>query len=137
MVYVATTSDYVYAFDADTNGGANANPLWQVSLLTNSTPSGTLTNVVGVWGTPVIDPSSNTIYLVSSEAQGSTPIFRFHALDITTGAEKFGGPLQIQATVAGTGVGSTGGVVTFDPTYHRQRPGLLLQNGIVYAPSAP
>ena len=81
----------------------------------------------------MIDPVSKTMYLVSSEVQGSTPIFRFHALDITTGAEKFGGPLLIQASVAGTGVGSTGGVVTFNPTYHRQRPGLLLLNGVVYA----
>ena len=133
VVYVATTSDYVYAFDADTNGGANANPLWQASLLTNSTPAGTLTSVVGVWGTPVIDPSTKTMYLVSSEIQGTAPIFRFHALDITTGAEIFGGPLQIKASAPGTGVGSTGGVVTFDPTYHRQRPGLLLLNGVVYA----
>ena len=71
-----------------------------------------------MWGTPVIDPSTNTMYLVSSETQTHAPIFRFHALDITTGAEKFGGPLQIQASVPGTGIGSTGGVLTFNPTYH-------------------
>ena len=93
VVYVATDTDMVYAFDADTNGGANANPLWQVSLLTNSTPAGTLSNNSGVWGTPVIDLASIALYLVSSEKQGTAPIFRFHALDITTGAEKFGGPL--------------------------------------------
>ena len=133
VVYVATDGDTVYAFDADANGGADAGPLWQVSLLTNSTPAGTLTNNVGVWGTPVIDLASKTMYLVSSELQGGAPIFRFHALDITTGAEKFGGPLQIKASVAGTGSGSVGGELAFDPTYHRQRPGLLLLNGVVYA----
>ena len=42
VVYVATAGDTVYAFDADSNGGTNANPLWQVSLLTNTTPAGTL-----------------------------------------------------------------------------------------------
>ncbi len=132
VVYVATSADAVYAFDADTNGGANAKSLWQVSLLTNSTPSGTLTGAAGVWGTPVIDPSTNTMYLVSSETQDTTPIFRFHALDITTGAEKFGGAIQIQGSLLGTGTGSNAGVLTFNPTYHYQRPSLLLLNGIIY-----
>ncbi len=141
VVYVATGSskygseepasgdDDVYAFDADTNGGSNAAPLWHTSLLANTT----LTPLSGVWGTPTIDLASQAIYLVSSELQGTVPIFRFHALDITTGAEKFGGPVQIEASVPGTGSDSTGGVLTFDPTYQKQRAGLLFLNGVVYA----
>jgi hypothetical protein len=132
VVYVATEGDMVYAFDADTNGGGNANPLWQISLLTNATPAGTLQVAVGVLGTPVIDPTSNTMYLVSREVQNSTYIFRVHALDITTGAEKFGGPYQVQASVPGTGAASVNGVLTFNPQITFQRPGLLLLNGVVY-----
>ena len=56
VVYVATARDSVYAFDANSNGGTSATPLWQVSLLTNTTPAGTLTNEYGVMSTPVIDP---------------------------------------------------------------------------------
>jgi Legume lectin domain/Chitobiase/beta-hexosaminidase C-terminal domain len=133
VVYVATNQDIVYAFDADTNGGANASPLWQVSLLTNSPAWKNLTFDSGVWGTPVINLAAKTMWLVSSEYQGTTPIFRLHALDITSGAEKFGGPIQITASLAGTGSGSVGGVLTFDPNFQKQRPGLLLQNGTVYA----
>ena len=80
----------------------------------------------------MIDLASQTMYLVSSEFQGSVPIYRLHALDITTGAEKFGGPVQIQASVPGTGSGSAGGMLTFNPTYQLQRPGLLFLNGVVY-----
>jgi hypothetical protein len=143
VVYVATYNDYVYAYDADSNGGIDAAPLWQVSLLTNTAPAGTYSPVRGVTGTPVIDastsssdPASQTMFLVSSDMQGTTPIFRLHALDITTGAEKFGGPFPIQATVNGTGSGSTGGKLAFDPLYHLQRSGLLLLNGVVYVPFA-
>jgi hypothetical protein len=132
VVYVATAGDTVYAFDADTNGGSNANPLWKASLLTNSTPAGTFTNGFGIVGTPVIDLSSSTMYVVSSENEGSTPINRLHALDITTGAEKLGGPVQIQATIPGTGAGSVAGVLTFDELIQQQRPGLLFLNGVVY-----
>ena len=71
VVYVATTGDVVYAFDADNNGGINATPLWKVSLLTNTTPSGTYSYQIGITGTPVIDLSSKTMFLVSSEIQGS------------------------------------------------------------------
>jgi hypothetical protein len=133
VVFVATTADMVYAFDADSNGGDSANALWQTNLLTNTTPSGTLSINNGVWGTPAINLANQTMYLVSSEYQGSAQIFRLHALDITTGAEKFGGPIQIQAAVPGTGSGSSGGTLTFNPAYQLQRPGLLSLNGVVYA----
>ncbi len=129
-----SVGDYVYAFDADTNGGIAANPLWQVSLLTNTAPAGTYTVNYGVLGTPAIDLGTQTMYLVSSEFQGTAQIYRLHALDITTGAEKFGGPIQIQASIPGTGSGSSGGVLTFNPTYQLQRAGLLFLNGVVYIP---
>ncbi|AXC12773.1 hypothetical protein ACPOL_3488 [Acidisarcina polymorpha] len=132
VVYVATANDYVYAFDADNNGGGNARPLWSVSLLTNTTPAGTYTSEFGVIGTPSINLTTKTIYLVSSEARGSTFLFRLHALDLSTGAEKFGGPVPIEGTIEGTGNGSTGGKLTFDPGSQYQRAGLLLLNGVVY-----
>ena len=140
VVYVGTTTDWVYAFDADTNGGINANPLWKISLLTNTAAAGTYTANFGVVGTPVIDPTTNTMYLVSSESfvassgsQTPTYVARLHALNITTGAETEAGPIQIQASVPGTGSGSVGGMLTFNPQIHQQRPGLLLLNGVVYA----
>lgn len=130
VVYVGTSTDDVYAFDGNNNGGINAGPLWHVSLLTNT--GGTYTNRAGILGTPVIDLPSSTMYVVSSETQNSIDIFRLHALDITTGAEKFGGPVLIQASVPGTGTGSSGGVLTFDGSYELDRPGLLFLNGVVY-----
>jgi LysM repeat protein len=148
VVFIATEHDGVYAFDADSNTGANANPLWQVSLLiaaygavagATTVPStdvdapNDIKPEIGITGTPVIDPSTNTLYVVGkTKESGTTYVQRLHALDITTGAEKFGGPKKIQASVTGTGSGSTGGVVTWDPLWENQRPGLLLLNGIVY-----
>ena len=143
VLYVATgsyingipqtvTGDIIYAFDADTNGGLNATPLWQTSLQNNSTPGTAYQWELGVIGTPVIDPSTNTMYLVSAEVQNGSDVHRLHALDITTGAEKFGAPIQIHASVPGTGSGSTNSVVTLDDESHLQRPGLLLVNGVLY-----
>ncbi len=132
VVFMATDGDRVYAFDADSNGGTNAKPLWSVSLLTNTAPAGKYALNLGVYGTPVIDLSTNTMYLASSEIQGTSDVFRVHALDITTGAEKFGAPVGIQGAVPGTGSGSSRGVLAFDPSLHNQRPGLLLLNGVVY-----
>ena len=54
---------------------------------------------------------------------------RLHALDVTTGSEKFGGPVVIQARVKGSGDGSVDGFVYFDPLRNNQRSGLLLANG--------
>jgi len=145
VVFVATENDSVYAFDADSNGGTNASPLWMASLLTAahgaasgatafpaSELSADITPLVGITGTPVIDPSSNTLYVVSKTLEGGNAVQRLHALDVTTGNEKFGGPVVITATVAGTGNGSVSGQLTFDTMWENQRPALLLVNGIVY-----
>ena len=61
-----------------------------------------------------------------------TYVQRLHCLDITTGAEKFGGPVVIQPSVSGTGAGSHDGTVEFDPFLQNQRPALLLDSGLVY-----
>src|SRR5260370_2926335 len=82
-------------------------------------------NQVGILGTPVIDPSSNTIYFAAKTyGTGSGPAaYSLHALDVTSGLEKFGGPASISATV---------GTSTFTAINYIQRPGLLLSNGNVY-----
>ena len=135
VVYVVTSSqDSVYAFDADDNGGINARPLWLTQLSNISPPGVTYHAHFGIVGTPVIDPSSQTMYVVTDDVQGSTRLQRLHALDITTGAEKLGGPVQIQGSVAGSGAGSSAGTLQFSPEYEQQRAGLLLLNGVLYVP---
>jgi Chitobiase/beta-hexosaminidase C-terminal domain/Bacterial lectin len=145
VVFVATENDSVYAFDADSNGGANASPLWQASMLAASHGAAAgatafpaselaadISPLVGITGTPVIDPTTKTLYLVSKSLENGSSVQRLHALDVTTGNEKFGGPVVVTATVAGTGNGSVSGQLTFDSMWENQRPGLLLLNGIVY-----
>jgi hypothetical protein len=129
VIVGTTTKDLIYAFDADTNGGIAGAPLWTANLLAEG--SGLSANY-GVVGTPVIDLTAQKMYVVSSEYQGGNPIFRLHGLSILTGAEVAGSPVLIQASVPGTGTGSNGGVLTFNPQYEFQRPGLLLQNGVIY-----
>jgi hypothetical protein len=83
-------------------------------------------------GTPVIDTASGTLYVVARTKESGKYYQKLHALDITSGAEKFGGPVVIQATVSGTGTGSSGGTIAFDPLIQNQRSALLFQNGLVY-----
>jgi hypothetical protein len=148
VVFVATEHDSVYAFDADGNLGPNSKPLWQITLLDSAhgvAAGATATPVpasdmgetdlvpeVGITGTPVIDPATNTIYLVGKIKENGVDLARLHALDIATGAEKFGGPVLLAASVPGNGNGSSGGMLKFDPKWTNQRTGLLLLNGIVY-----
>ena len=146
VVFVATENDSVYAFDADNNGGANALPLWQISFLTSShgaasgattIPNGDVSStdiqpVIGITATPVIDPSTNTLYLVGATKENGSYFQRLHALDVTTGAEKFGGPVALSGSVSGTGNGSSGGTLNFDMKWENNRAALLLLNGIVY-----
>ena len=147
VVFVATGHDSVYAFDADNDSGSNALPLWQRSFINpaagvTSVPSADvgctdLLPEIGVTSTPVIDPVSGTIYVEAKTEEvtnGVTTFFhRLHALDVATGAEKFGGPVAIQVSVPGTGDGNDGaGNVPFEPMTHMNRPGLLLNQGVVY-----
>src|SRR5579862_2772582 len=151
VVFVATMADSVYAFDAD-SAGSTCVPLWHSSMLDSahgatsgetSVPSygpgflvgqgaGDIAPEVGVTSTPVIDLSTNTIYVLSKSVVPSGPSFyqRLHALDLMTGKEKFSGPVTIQGTYPGTGDGSS--TTTFVPQQENQRSGLALANGVVY-----
>lgn len=105
VLFAATENDTVYAFDADSNAGSNASPLWKTSLLqAGETPitNGTIQPVEGITSTPAIDTTTNTMYVVSAQSSASGGTFRLNALDITTGNQKPGSPITLQATVAGT-----------------------------------
>ena len=137
LLYVETEHGSVYGFDAD--GGTL---LWQISTLaageSTSDDHGCsqITPEIGVTSTPVIDPKAGphgTIYVVAMSKDGSGNYHqRLHALDVTTGAEEFGGPQNIQASFPGTGDNSSGGNVVFAPGQYAERAGLLLLNGVVY-----
>jgi hypothetical protein len=136
VLYLATMNNFVYAYDADQPGP----PLWvfnAATVLAGATPvpfpviAGTgadenLFGNVGIQSTPVIDPNSQTIYLVTRTLESTRQVFRLHALDISTGAEKFGGSVPITATYT---VGGT--TLNFDPSVHAQRLSLTLADGNV------
>ena len=139
-VYVATNNDTVYAFDADSASGATAEPLWMTSILTYSPPGAIPVPITvtggfnttgftqhGIISTPVIDPSTNTMYVVADTYENQLVMHRLHALDVRTGQEVLGGPTTIAATYTLNGV-----VTTFQGQYQMQRPGLLLANGHIY-----
>jgi hypothetical protein len=143
VVYVATEHDSVYAFDADKK--RKCKPLWKHSFLnkrkkvTTVPPSALggepdLVPEVGITGTPVVDPSSGTLYVVAETLERGVVVQRIHALDIRTGKEKLGGPVSIDSSIAvpGNGAGSSAGQVPFDATTQNQRSGLLLSGGVVY-----
>ena len=143
IVYVATEHDSVFAFDAD---GTSSQPIWKDSFIdpangVTTVPASDVSSVpdipneIGITATPVIDPSTNTMYVLvnTKEVVGGTTsyVYRLHALDIATGAEKIT-PVVVQGSVPGTGPGSVNGVLTFNPLRQLGRPGLLLSGGVVY-----
>ncbi len=152
VLYVATEHDGLFAFDADPVGNACVK-LWSVNLIDAAhggvagestvpngptvTPpligngDGDLQPEVGVTGTPVIDPATNILYVVTkSVVLGTANTFyqRLHAVDITSGAEKAGSPIVISGSYTPAG----GTAVTFDSQQHLQRTGLTFANGNVY-----
>ena len=147
VVFVATENDSLYAFDADYKSSA---PLWHRSFLRSKSvtpvPCGTDGNTTdiscnvfpyyGITGTPVINPATNTMYLVVRTAETVLGVVtyyqRLHAVNILTGADKFGGAVAITGSVPGTGTGCNGGTCTFDPLADIQRTGLLFLNNTVY-----
>jgi archaellum component FlaF (FlaF/FlaG flagellin family) len=146
VVYVATEGDSLFAFDAD-------NPpllLWHTNFLTQGSvttiPStdlaqaggGNLVPQIGITSTPVIDSALNAIFVVAAtkEYQSGSGTYqwvqRLHGLDLATGAEISNSPTMIQASVPGSGSGTSGGNISFNALLENQRPGLLLLDGVVY-----
>jgi hypothetical protein len=151
VIIVATQHESLYAFDAD---ATPCTTLWHVDLIDSAhggtsgetaVPSagagalvgsgyGDISPEVGITGTPVIDPTTNTLYVVSKSVNPSTQFFqRLHAIDLTTGNERTA-PFSIGSSISvpGTGAGSVAGQVAFDPRNENQRPGLVLSNAVVY-----
>jgi hypothetical protein len=132
VVFVATENDSVYAFDAQTGA-----MLWHVSLLgAGESPSDDrgcdqVTPEIGVTATPVIDPGAGpngAIYVVAMSKRGGTYYQRLHALDLTSGAELFNGPVTVNPTYSS----AAGGEKTFAPGQYEERAALLLENHTVY-----
>jgi hypothetical protein len=121
VVFVATENDTVYAFDAD---GLQSAPLWTKSLgvpVPKHDEEG-VSPLLGITSTPVIDITSNTMYVLAEANNG--PFF-LHALDLTTGAEKFTGPVNVTGSVPGSGWDNSGGTINLEPACY-QRTGLAL-----------
>jgi iron transport multicopper oxidase len=127
---VATEANKVYGLNPAT-GAQRWSPL---SLGTPWNPNdihcGDLTPNIGVTSTPVIDTSTNTAYMThKTYVSGSSGPARWYmdAIEMATGREKAGWPVEL----SGTAQNAPG--QTFHPTTQMQRPGLLLNNGVVYA----
>jgi len=145
VLFIATEHNTVYALDAD-NSGALGGVLWSTNLgLSAATPTTDfgnrygspmqytdITPEVGITGTPVIDLTTGTLYVDSFTHQGASYFHRIHALNITNGTEQPFGPVLVSASVPGTGVGSSGGVVPFVHKQQIQRSGLVLAGGILF-----
>ena len=136
-LYVVTEHDSVYAFDADTG-----QQMWKVSLLGNGETTSDARNCgqvvpeIGITSTPVIARGNGphgTIYVVAMSKDAANNYHqRLHALDMTTGAEQFNGPVEVQASYPGAGDNSNGTSVIFDPKQYKERAALLLLNGVIY-----
>ncbi|MDE1178694.1 MAG: hypothetical protein PW789_19135 [Edaphobacter sp.] len=142
VVFIVTEHDSVYAFDAY---GKPSTPLWHVSFVHGDVDTVPASDVmcpftqpeVGITSTPVIDAKSGILYVLARTKDPSLPAKvqyqqKIHALSVTSGAEKLGGPVEIKASAQGTGAGSQVTRVAFDPLRENPRAGLLLSNGLVY-----
>lgn len=144
VLFVATEHDSVYAFDASRPGEP---PLWRVNFLDRKRGITTvpaqdvlcpfIQPEVGITSTPVIDLRKGTLYVLARTMIGHTLTHdeyfqHLHALSIATGAQKFGGPKLISASVPGRGAGTANGRVRFDALRENPRAALVLTNGTVY-----
>lgn len=146
VVYVATVNNSLYAFDADSPTAAK--PFWHAGqeVFGQPVPKAELTDMppdqpylnfestVGIVATPVIDPATNTIYVVANSKKNGEHRFRLHAFDLATGREKteMHSPVTIEAMYPGGGFGTSDGKIRFRPRKMLNRPGLLLVDGVLY-----
>ncbi|HWD91910.1 MAG TPA: hypothetical protein VG938_06130 [Verrucomicrobiae bacterium] len=138
VVFVATEHNSVYAFDADSNTGANGGLLWQVNLGPSAQvpspelPFNAIKPEVGITGTPVIDAASQTLYVDAFTEEGTNFIHRVHALSLVDGSEKPFSPVVVAASVHGVGAGSAKGILPFQAVQQLQRSALTLAGGVLY-----
>jgi hypothetical protein len=139
LFFAATSTNEVYAFDADDPN--NADPVWKAGplgttrLLNEGEICRETIGTVGITSTPVIDVARQTMYVVARHwAHGGAPVpgkidlagdNYLHALNLSDGT-----PRVPAVKIAGTDPRTN---MTFDPTVQRNRPGLLLIDDIVYA----
>lgn len=140
VVFIATMNDSVYAFDADTftqlwhvTSGLGTGPMPAQATCPGSFYTGP---TLGILSTPVIDPTTNTLYVVSAEPDypGSTQWYhhRLSALDVTTGNYKYRSPINISASTPGTAPDSVNGVIPMNQNNLIQRSALLLSGGTLF-----
>jgi hypothetical protein len=135
VVFIATENDSVYAYDSDSGA-----LLWHVSLLgageaVKDVPSSGCQQVeptIGITSTPVIDRGAGAhgiIYLIAMSLSSASNTYhqRLHALDVSTGAEALGGPVDIAASYP-----TLGGTTSFDAAQYVERAALLLVSGTLY-----
>ena len=148
VIFIADQHDSVYAFDADTNGGANSGPLWQVSLISTAhgaaagattvptgdvqSAPGDITPEIGISSTPAIDLNAGTLFVVAKSKENGNYVQRLHALNILDGSERSGSPVVLSAAVPGNGNGSAGGTLTFSSLWQHNRMAMGLFNGNIY-----
>jgi len=129
IVYIATENNTVYAIDANTgdillqrNLGAPVPRSTLPQQCTNGGPN------LGINSTPTMDPQTHTIYLIAYKTENSKPIYYVHAIDPST-LQDVVTPRVITASAKLT----DGSTFQFNPHESRQRPGLLLSKGTLYA----
>ncbi len=139
LVLVATQHDSVYAFDSDS---ASSSPLWRVNFTnpdagittwaSSDVGASDIVPEIGITSTPVVDTITNTVYVVAATKENGEFYHRIHALDLSSGAEKFAGPQAVRASYPGSAVDGENGAVGFHSRYQLQRAALLLSGGRVY-----
>ncbi len=126
VVYVATEHNTIYAIDVHT-GTVLLNPNFGTPVpyplgCNNNGPN------VGINSTPVIDPISNTLYVMVYTVTKGVPVYNLHALDLGSLTDKVTPELVTASHTLNNGT-----TFNFNARYQRQRPALLLANGSIYA----
>jgi hypothetical protein len=129
VVYVATEGNSVYAIDA--SSGEILNSVYLGAPVQTTVAPCTFIGlpITGILGTPTIDVSKQTIYLVADTLVGGTPTYLLHALNLQTLKDLPGSPV----TVSASHLLVNGSQSAFNPNYQRQRPALLESSGNIYA----
>jgi hypothetical protein len=126
VVYVVTENDTVYAIDANSGAVLLSNhlgtPVSKPLGCNNNGPN------VGITSTPVIDTTTNTLYLIAYTQATAGPTYTLHALNLGNLTDTL-----TPTVVTGSHTLSNGTSFVFNATYQRQRPSLLEANGNIYA----